>query len=272
VLRTRPDFHSFTYLGTYFYRFNVTKPPFHDSRVRRAFTLATDKHRIITKLTKGAEIPATNFVPAGVANYTAAAGLNFDPEAARQLLAEAGFPGGQGFPRTTYTFFSASGGAKLHGKVGVELQQMWRDILGVEVELRQIERKVFYSSQSKLDYDISTSSWIGDYNDANTFLDLFTSASGNNRTGWKNARYDELIREANLQTDLKKRAEIFRQAETILIAEEPPIVPLYFYAGFNYYDANRIGGIWTNILDEHPMQYIYKKPRGSLVTTATSGE
>jgi oligopeptide transport system substrate-binding protein len=160
----------------------------------------------------------------------------------------------------------------LHGKVGVELQQMWRDILGVEVELRQIERKVFYSSQSKLDYDISTSSWIGDYNDANTFLDLFTSASGNNRTGWKNARYDELIREANLQTDLKKRAEIFRQAETILIAEEPPIVPLYFYAGFNYYDANRIGGIWTNILDEHPMQYIYKKPRGSLVTTATSGE
>jgi oligopeptide transport system substrate-binding protein len=259
VLVKRPDFHSFTYLGTYFYRFNVTKPPFNDPRVCRAFALATDKARIITKLTKGAEIPATNFVPAGVANYTAAEGLKFDPEAARKLLAEAGFPGGKGFPRTTYTFFSASGGAKLHGKVGVELQQMWRDVLGVEVELRQIERKVFYSSQSKLDYDISTSSWIGDYNDANTFLDLFTSTSGNNRTGWKNARYDERIHEANLQTDLQKRAGIFRQAETILIAEEPPIVPLYFYAGFNYYDDRKIGGIWPNILDEHPMQFIYKK-------------
>lgn len=259
VLVKRPDFHSFTYLGTYFYRFNVTKPPFDDPRVRRAFALATDKHRIISKLTKGAEIPATNFVPAGVANYQAAAGLSFDPAAARQLLATAGFPEGRGFPRTTYTFFSAAGGAKLHGKVGVELQQMWRDVLGVEVELRQIERKVFYSSQSKLDYDISTSSWIGDYNDANTFLDLFTSTSGNNRTGWKSERYDELIRAANLQTDLKRRAELFRQAESILIAEEPPIVPLYFYAGFNYYDSNRIGGIWQNILDEHPMQYIYKK-------------
>lgn len=259
VLIKRPDFHSFTYLGTYFYRFNVTKPPFNDSRVRRAFALATDKQRIINKLTKGAEISATNFVPAGVANYVGAAGLNFDPEAARKLLSEAGFPGGKGFPRTTYTFFSASGGAKLHGKVGVELQQMWRDVLGVEVELRQIERKVFYSSQSKLDYDLSTSSWIGDYNDANTFLDLFTSTSGNNRTGWKNARYDELIREANLQTDLKRRAELFRQAETILIAEDPPIVPLYFYAGFNYYDAEKIGGIWPNILDEHPMQYLYKR-------------
>ncbi|TAK99392.1 MAG: peptide ABC transporter substrate-binding protein [Verrucomicrobia bacterium] len=260
VLIKRPDFHSFTYLGTYFYRFNVTKPPFNDPRVRRAFALATDKPRIINKLTKGAEIPATNFVPAGVANYTGAAGLPFDPDAARRELAAAGFPGGKGFPRVSYTFFSAAGGAKLHPKVGVELQQMWHDVLGVDVELRQIERKVFYSSQSRLDYDISTSSWIGDYNDANTFLDLFTSTSGNNRTGWKNARYDELVHRANNEVDSKKRAEIFCQAETILIAEEPPIVPLYFYAGFNYFDPNKIGGIWQNILDEHPMQFIYKKP------------
>jgi len=261
VLVKRPDFHSFTYLGTYFYRFNVTKPPFNDARVRRAFALATDKPKLISKLTRGAEVPARNFVPGGVANYTPPEGLTYDPAAARKLLAEAGFPGGKGFPRMTYTFFSASGGAKLHGKVAIELQQMWRDALGIEIELRQIERKVFYSAQSKLDYEISTSSWIGDYNDANTFLDLFLSTSGNNRTGWKNDRYDTLIREANQQTDLKKRAEIFQQAETILVAEEAPIVPLYFYAGFNYFDPNKIGGIWQNILDEHPMQYICKKDR-----------
>ena len=147
----------------------------------------------------------------------------------------------------------------MHGKIAVELQQMWRDALGVEVELRQIERKIFYSSQSRLEYDISASSWIGDYNDANTFLDLFTSFSGNNRTGWKNPRYDELIREANLETDVKKRAGLFRQAELILITEEAPIVPLYFYAGFNYYNPEKIGGVWPNLLDEHPLQYIYKK-------------
>lgn len=260
LLAKRPDFHSFTYLGTYFYRFNVTKPPFTDARVRRAFALATDKNRIISKLTKGAERPATHFVPEGVANYSAATAPGFDPEAARKLLADAGFPGGKGFPRVNYTFFGAAGGgAKLHGKVGIELQQMWRDVLGVEIELRQIERKVFYSSQSKLDYDISMSSWIGDYNDANTFLDLFTSTSGNNRTGWANARYDALVKAANLETDLPKRAEIFRQAETLLIAEETPVVPVYFYAGFNYYNDEKIGGIWQNILDEHPMQYIHKK-------------
>lgn len=269
VLGKRPDFHSFTYLGTYFYRFNVTKPPFNDARVRRAFALATDKPRIIAKLTKGAEKPATHFVPEGVANYSAATAPGFDPETARKLLAEAGYPGGKGFPRVNYTFFGAAGGgAKLHGKVGIELQQMWRDALGIEVELRQIERKVFYSSQSKLDYDVSMSSWIGDYNDANTFLDLFTSTSGNNRTGWKSERYDSLIKEANLQTDLKKRAEIFRAAETLLIAEETPIVPVYFYAGFNYYNDTKIGGIWQNILDEHPMQYIHKRGAKSEVRSA----
>jgi oligopeptide transport system substrate-binding protein len=262
LLVKRPDFHSFDYLGTYFYRFNVTHPPFDDARVRRAFALATDKRRLIAKLTKGAEKPASHYVPDGVANYTSPDGLGYDPEAARKLLAEAGFPGGQGFPRVNYTFFGAAGGgAKLHGDVGVELQQMWRDTLGVEVELRQIERKVFYASQSKLDYDMSMSSWIGDYNDANTFLDLFVSNSGNNRTGWKSDRYDALIREANQQTDLKQRAELFRQAEKILVVDEVPIVPLYFYAGFNYFDPAKIGGIWQNLLDEHPMQYIYKKGR-----------
>ncbi|MEK7706927.1 MAG: peptide ABC transporter substrate-binding protein, partial [Verrucomicrobiota bacterium] len=260
VLVTRPDFHTFDYLGTYFYRFNVTRPPFNDARVRRAFALATDKRRLIKKITKGAEKPASHFVPGGVTNYEPPDGLSYDPEAARKLFAEAGYPGGKGFPRFAYMFSSAGGGgAKVPGQIGIELQEMWREALGVEAELRQIERKVFFNAQSRLDYDISASSWVGDYNDANTFLDLFTSTSGNNRTGWKNPRYDALIHEANQQTDRKKRAEIFRQAELILIAEEAPVVPIYFYAGFNYFDPKKIGGIWQNILDEHPMQYIFKR-------------
>ncbi len=259
VLVERPDFHSFTYLGTYFYRFNVNEPPLNDPRVRRAFALATDKARLIGKLTRGIGRPAAHFVPDGVAHYSSPPGLAYDPAAARTVLAAAGFPEGKGFPRLSYTFFSASGGANLHGKIAVELQQMWREILGVDIELRQIERKVFYASQSKLDYQISTSSWIGDYNDANTFLDLFLSVSGNNRTGWKNAQYDALVAAANAEIDQTQRADCFRQAETILIAEEVPIVPLYFYLGYNYYDDQKIGGIWPNILDEHPIQFIYKR-------------
>lgn len=262
VLRKRKDFHEFGFLGTYFYRFNVTRKPFDEVRVRRAFALATDQRRLIEKLTLGGEKPASHFVPDGTANYKSPEMPPFDPVRARQLLAEAGYPGGQGFPRVEYMFFSAAGGgARLQASIGVELQNLWRKELGVRVELRQIERKIFYSAQSRLDYDLCGSSWVGDYNDANTFLDLYLGSSGNNRTGWKNPRYDALIHEANRQTDLRRRAELLRQAETLLVAEEAPIVPLFFYAGFNFYDDRNIGGICQNVLDEHPLQDIYRVRR-----------
>ena len=219
--------------------------------------MATDRERIVHKLTKGGEKPAFHYVPDGTAKYSSPEGIEFDPERARTLLAAAGFPGGKDFPPVVYSFYSAAGGAgKMQEKIAVELQQMWREQLGVQLELRQIERKVFLSAQSRLDYDMSASSWIGDYNDANTFLDMFMSNSGNNRTGWKSARYDELIRQANLQTDPQRRAEIFQQAETLLVREETPIVPLYFYAGFNYFDPAKVTGIYQNILDEHALEYI----------------
>jgi len=269
VLKQRPDFHTFNYLGTYFYRFNVTHKPLNDARVRRAFALATDKDRIVRKLTQGGEKPARQFVPDGVANYAPPTGLGFDPAQARELLASAGFPGGRDFPTLQYTFFSAAGGAaKMQGKIAVELQEMWREYLGVRVELRQIERKVFYSAQSRLDYDLSASSWVGDYNDANTFLDLYLSNSGNNRTGWKSAQYDGLIHEANRQTDTARRAALLREAETLLVVTDVPVVPIFFYAGFNCFDPNKIGGLHQNLLDEHPLQDLYRRQPQTTSRTA----
>lgn len=259
VLTNRPDFHRFDYLGTFFYRFNVTRKPLDNPLVRKAFALATDRVRIVRKLALGGEKPAFHYVPQGVAHYQSPSGLSFDPPLARKLLADAGFPGGKGFPRLEYAFFSASGGGgKMQLKVAVELQQMWRDELGIEIGLRQIERKIFYNSQSRLDYDLSASSWIGDYNDANTFLDMFLKNSGNNRTGWKSDRYDNLVNQANRQIDQERRGALLSEAEKILITEEVPIVPLYFYAGFNYFDPKKIQGIYQNILDEHPLQAIRK--------------
>ena len=136
---------------------------------------------------------------------------------------------------------------------------MWERELGIHAELRQNEMKVYQAAQNALDYDVSRSSWIGDYNDPNTFLELWTSHNGNNRTGWKNPRYDELLRQANEQPDLQKRAALLAQAETLLVREELPIVPIYFYAGINFFDAARIQGVTFNLLDEHPIQAIWKK-------------
>jgi oligopeptide transport system substrate-binding protein len=263
VLTNRSDFHNFSFLGAWFYRFNVTRKPFDDPRVRKAFALATDKVRLVGKLAVGGEKPAFHLVPDGVANYEPPAAPPFNPGEARRLLAEAGYPEGRGFPSVHYSYYSAAGGgAKMQGKLALELRQMWREVLDVEVRLRQIERKVFFSAQSRLDFDISASSWVGDYNDANTFLDLFISNSGNNRTGWRNTRYDEWIREANRQTDLKSRAELFRRAEALLVIEEVPVVPVYFYAGFTLFRPDEITGIHPNVLDEHPIQDIRRLNRG----------
>jgi len=263
VLIRRPDFHTFSYLGDYFIRFNVTRKPFDDPRVRQALALAIDKERLVKKITRAGEQPASHIVPDGTSHYTSPEGLGYDPERAGKLLAEAGYPGGRGFPRFEYVFSaSASGGDKLHENVAIELQQMWRDELGIQMDLRQLEAKIFYTAQAHLDFDLSRSSWTGDYDDAYTFLGIFTSDDGNNRTGWKNIRYDALIREANGQTDMKARGKLFQQAETLLVRDEVPVIPLYFYVGLNYYNTNNIRGVYENILDKHPLQAIRKVGRG----------
>jgi oligopeptide transport system substrate-binding protein len=255
VLRRRPDCHSFDYLGTFFYRYNVTKPPFNDVRVRKALALAIDRQRLIEKITRGAEKPATHITPDGIPHYHPPVGLGFDPGAARRLLADAGFPGGKGFPPFQYLLPTG----KLDAQYAVEMQAMWARELGLKMELRQTEWKVYLNALSALDYQVGRSSWIGDYVDPNTFLDLFTSNNGNNRTGWKNARYDELIHEGNRQADPRRRESLLQQAETLLVRDEVPVVPLYFYAGLIFFDSNKVEGVHFNLLDEHPIQAIRKK-------------
>ncbi len=268
LLRTnearRPHFHSFNYLATYFVRFNTTRKPLDDPRVRKALALCIDKTRLVEKILKTGEPTAQQLVPPETANSLSAGGLRYDPAAARQLLKEAGYTNGAGFRTLEYLFEAVAGGAaSIHGKIGVELQQMWQRELGVKVELRQMEKQVQLKAMRSLDYDMGRSSWIGDYNDPTTFLDLFRSDNGNNRTGWKHARYDQLMDEASAEPDLARRAGLLRDAETLLIRDEAPIVPIYFFNGFNYHDPALVQGIHGNILDIHPMYAIRKVSRES---------
>jgi oligopeptide transport system substrate-binding protein len=254
ALRGRPDFHAFDYFGTYFIRFNTTRAPLADPRVRQAFALAIDKARIVSRITRGGEKPAHHHVPPGLPGYRSPDGLGHDPDRARRLLAEAGFPQGRGFPRIEYLVDTH----RDQQKIAVELQEMWRRELGVPVDLRALEYKTFLPAQSRLEYDLCRSSWIGDYNDPNTFLDMFLSGNPNNRTGWRNARYDALLQRANAATDPARRAQLLREVERILVEEEVPIAPLYFYTGFNLWDPQRWAGIHNNLRDEHPLRAIRK--------------
>lgn len=256
-LMQRRDFHQFDYLGTYFLRFNTTEPPFDDARVRRAFSLAIDRERITQRITRADEIPSLNFVPRHTKDYELDPPPKIhDPVLAGRLLAEAGYPDGRGFPPVEYSFNGASSGpASNHQKIAVELQAMWKEYLNVDIRLQKSEWTVFLQNQKSLKYDISRSSWVGDYNDANTFLELFTSTEVNNRTGWSHPQYDKLIVDANSTLDPDSRRSYFQQAETLLM-KESPIAPIYLYKGTHLFDPEKVTGIHFNVLDRHPARVI----------------
>ncbi|MCX6338476.1 MAG: peptide ABC transporter substrate-binding protein [Candidatus Aureabacteria bacterium] len=253
LLKTRPDFHTTTILVTYFYRFNVTRPPLSDVRVRKALNLAADKQRIVDKILRAGQLPATTLVPPGMPHYRGTDGPAYNPGEARRLLAEAGYPGGKGFPSVSILFNTS----EAHKQIAIEMQAIWKENLGIHAELDNQEWGTYLNTESKLDYFISRAGWVADYPDPNTFLDMFITGGGNNRTGWGSGRYDELIAAAGRERNPQRRMEIFREAERILVVEEMPIMPIYFYVSINLYDANRIGGIYPNPLDEHPLKYIY---------------
>lgn len=251
-LKNRPDFHASPFLGTYFYRFNVTRKPFNDVRVRKAIAMAIDKKRIVEKVTRAGEQTADSLIPPGLPGYDVTKGLSYNPEEARKLLAEAGYPGGKGFPNVSILFNTS----EQHQGIAVEIQDMLRKELGINVQLTQQEMKVYLSSMSALDYDFCRASWVGDYKDPNTFLDMFVTGGGNNRTGWSNAKYDTLIQQAASEPNTTKRSEILHEAEKILCADELPIIPLYYYVGIQFYDPTKIMGLEPNLIDEHSLKYV----------------
>jgi oligopeptide transport system substrate-binding protein len=254
-IRSQSYYHANPFLGTYFYRFNVTRPPFNDARVRRAFALALDKERLVTRITRAGEPSARSFCPPGIPNYTPANGLEFNPAEARRLLAEAGYPEGHNFPNVSLLFNSS----EREQNIATEVQAIWREHLGVRVQLRNQETKVYYQTMRSRDYDIARSSWVGDYNDPNTFLDCFVTNRGNNRTGWSYAPYDALLASANAEREVAKRMTRLREAETLLVEKEMPIVPIYYYVGVMLYDGKKLGGIEPNVVDVHPLREMYWK-------------
>ena len=258
ALRRRADFHSYGYLGAYFIRFNTTRKPFDDPRVRRAIAMAIDRQGIVTRVTRMGEPPTSHLVPSGVGGYQPPKGLEREPGRARQLLADAGYPGGQGFRTFEYAYNAES---RLHEHIAVEIQAVLRDVLGLRMELRPLEWKTYLNNMSRLDYDLMRSSWVGDYNDPNTFLDLFLSDGGNNRTGWRDPAYDGLVNRANATMDRTRRFQLLAEAEARLLRDGAPIVPLYSYVGFYALDTNRVAGVHPNLLDEHPFWAIHRLRR-----------
>ena len=250
--------HNQPYLGTYFYRLNTKVPPLDNPKVRRALALTINRQQIIERITKQGQLPAFTITPPNTAGYTAESSLSYNPEEARRLLAEAGYPNGEGI-ETLEVLYNTS---ENHRKIAVAIQQMWKKELNINISLRNEDWKVYLDSEKRGDYQISRASWIGDYLDPNTFLDMWLENGGNNRTGWHNPEYDRLVLEqapkANTQ---EERYALLMKAEKILL-DEVPVIPIYTYASRHLVHPS-LKGVTSNLLDRPFFSHFYLEPEAS---------
>ena len=240
------------YLGVYFYRLNVDKPQLSDKRVRRALGMTINRDQLVSQITKGGQIPAYAITPPGTMGYYPESDLAFDPEGAKKLLAEAGYPNGEGFPTTEILYNTSEG----HRKIAVALQQMWKKHLNIDVVLLNQEWKVYLDTVSNHHYEIARAGWIGDYVDPNNFLDMFLCNGGNNRTRWCNPEYDQIIlQQVPKAKTHQQRLELFQQAETILL-DEMPVIPIYIYTSNNLVHPT-VKNFGRNILNQANYREMY---------------
>ena len=240
------------YLGTYFYRINVDVPHLQDPRIRRALAMAIDRVNLVEKITKGGQIPAYAMTPPGTMGYFPESSLQYDPERARKLLSDAGYPNGKDFPITEILYNTNEG----HRKIAIAIQEMWKKNLNIDIQILNQEWKVYLDSESAGEYQISRAGWIGDYVDPNNFLDMFICEGGNNRTGWCNEEYDDLILKiAPATKSHKERLEIFQKAETMLL-DDMPVIPIYTYTSIQLIDS-AVKNFDSNIMNHAYYKDIY---------------
>lgn len=250
-IRKYKDYHFDPMLTIYFYIFNTLRKPLDDVRVRNALSLAIDRKMIVERITKQGQIPSRDLVAKGIANYVGAESSVYDPETAKKLLADAGFPAGKGFPKMTIKFNTSEG----HRKIAEAIQEMWRSTLGIQVDIANMEFRSLLEDQNQKKFDIVRFAWVADYMDPHTFMQLGLSESENNKSGWKNKKYDELIAQTDQTADQKKRFDLFTEAEKIL-AEESPFAPIYSYTR-SYLKKPYLKGFWPHFQDRHEWKYMW---------------
>lgn len=213
-------------LQSNFIRFNITRGPFDDPRVRRALSLAIDRDLLAKTVLQGSRLPAHSITPPNTGGYATPTGASVDFEAASQLLHDAGYPQGEGLP----TIDIMVRNDEIMPRLAEAIQAMWKTKLGVTTTISQVEQKTWIQNQQTLNYTVCLSAWTADFPDPITFLELFLSESSYNWTGWGNPIYDKLLEEAAVAPNESViRSVVLKKAETLLLSDAP-VAPLYFGA------------------------------------------
>jgi oligopeptide transport system substrate-binding protein len=240
------------YLGTYFYLINTRRPPVDDPRVRRALSMSIDRDTLMDTVLQKSAVPAYSITPPGTLGYQPPKTFSYDPDMARQLLAEAGYPDGEGWPGVEIVYNTQ----EAHRKIAVAVQQMWKDELNIDVTISNQEWKVYLDSVSTMNFDVARRGWIGDYVDPNNFLDLYLTDGGNNNTGFADPVYDDLVqRQAPRATTREERFAVFYEAEKRLM-EQMPIIPIYTYTSKHLIHPS-VCGLPPNLMDSLNLKYVW---------------
>ncbi|MGJ0126846.1 peptide ABC transporter substrate-binding protein [Pantoea sp. RHCKP32] len=216
-------------LGTYYYAFNTQKGPTADVRVRKALSWSIDRKIIAEKVLGTGEKPAWHFTPDVTAGFKPLPSFlqqhdqNSLNAQARALLAAAGY--GPGKPLKLKLLYNTS---ESHQKIAIAVASMWKKNLGVDVTLENQEWKTYIDSRNSGNFDIIRASWIGDYNEPSTFLNLLTAGNSSNISRFSNRDYDAVLAKASRETSDEARNSDYNRAEQIL-ADQAPIAPIYQY-------------------------------------------
>lgn len=252
-LMSDPELKNEDQAGLYFYRFNVSQEPFTNKKIRQAFGLAVNQQEIVEFVTKNGEKPAEGFVPYGFIGpdgkefrETAGKLTGFDAEKAKTLLAEGmAEEGYTALPEVVLTYSTSD----VHKKIAEALQSKFKEVLGVDVKLQNVEASVFAAEQKEFKYQLSRSSFLFDYADPVNALESFITGSSMNRTTWSNPEYDKLITDIKNETDEMKRWEMLIQADAMLM-EEMPVFPVHYYNQVTLEKSNVSGIV------RHPVGYM----------------
>jgi oligopeptide transport system substrate-binding protein len=242
----RPDLHIFPSFGTYFYEINCqaklpdgSSNPMRDMRVRQALAMSIDKVPIVRDVARMNQPITSDYIPPGAfAGYHSPPGLPFDVQRARNLLADAGYPDGKGFPPITILYNSEGN----HGDIATIIRRQWSRNLGIPVDLKGLEIKQFSTDAHSHNFIVMRAGWTGDYDDPSTFTDKYLSTSEDNDAGWisRNNRYDTLCAAAAVEPDHTRRLALISRAEDVLLTESP-IIPLYTQVGAYLFHDNVTG-------------------------------
>lgn len=233
-LKKRPQFRQEGNFTIYYYGMNVKKKPFDDARVRKAFAMAIDKEQIV-KLANGGQVPISGWFPKGMFAFDGDVGVKFDPAGAKKLLAEAGYTDVKKVPKVVLGFNTNEN----HKRFAENVQAQLKANLGVEIEIKSEEWKVYLKSLQADAPHIYRMGWQADYPDPDNFINLMTSYSENNHTNWKNTQFDSLVEEGSRELDSSKRLTVYKEAQKILTEVDTPVIPIYSAAS-NMLVADRL--------------------------------